>query len=151
MQDVVVIASQYSKDGECGDFGWMIERPEYADTLFIFNDNENQFRDYVNDPTSGTSGCQDGKGNAAIRHYRCEDPPRAAGVPTGPGYKDLTDDVRGVIDEAFAIIKKLLATGGYKRVIYSAANSRGDLGTQIFPVGDDVKSYIVAELRKLED
>ena len=53
MKDVVVIASQYSKDGECGDFSWMIERPEYADTLFIFNDNEQQFRDYLNDPSPG--------------------------------------------------------------------------------------------------
>jgi hypothetical protein len=37
---VHVIASQFSKPGECGDFGWTIERPAYADALFIFQDNE---------------------------------------------------------------------------------------------------------------
>jgi hypothetical protein len=150
---VQVIGSQFSKTGAPGDFTWMIERPEYADALFVFNDNEEQFRAYVNDPTGG-AGCSRGGGNAAIRPYRCSDPPRAAGVPTGAngaGYSELTEAVRRVLDEAFAIVKDLLASGRYKRLIYSAANSDGDLGTGIFNVGDDVKRYIVAELRKLGD
>jgi hypothetical protein len=147
-----VIGSQFSQAGAPGDFSWMIERPEYADALFIFNDNEEQFRAYVKDPTGGY-GCSDGGGNARIRHYRCLEPPRAAGVPTGSqgvGYQQLTDAVRGVVDEAIAVIKDLLASGRYQRVIYSA-DSDGGLGTGIFRVGDDVKRYIVAELRQLGD
>lgn len=143
-----VIGSRFSGAGEAGDFGWMIEQPEYADALFIFNDNEAQFRAFQKDPTGG-SGCSAGGGNAAIRPYRCVDPPRAAGIPTGPGYDELTDEVRGVIDEAIAIVRHLLASGRYERVIYSAANPAGELGTEIFDVGEDVKSYIVAEVRKL--
>jgi hypothetical protein len=144
-----VIASHFSDKGEEGDFGWMITRPEYADALFIFNDNEQQFRAFVEDRSPGTAGCRDGGGNAAIRHYRCVDPPRAAGIPTGPGYLELTDAVRRVIDEALDVVKDLLASGGYQRLFYSAGKSDEELGTSIFDVGDDVKRYIVAELRKL--
>ena len=147
-----VIGSQFSGPGAPGDFGWMIERPEYADALFIFNDNEEQFRAYVEDPTGG-AGCSRGGGNAVIRPYRCADPPRAAGVPTGSGgagYASLTDAVQGVVDEAIGVVRELLASGRYERVIYSAA-ADGGLGTGIFSVGDDVKRYIVDELRKLAD
>jgi hypothetical protein len=148
---VQVIGSEFSQRGGPGDFGWMLERPEYSDALFVFNDNEEQFRAFVQDPTN-SAGCSPGGGNAAIRPYRCADPPRAAGVPTGSngaGYLGLTDSVRRVLDEALAIVKDLLASGRYRRVIYSAANPDGDLGTGIFDVGDDVKRYIVAELRRL--
>jgi hypothetical protein len=144
-----VIGSQFSKSGAPGDFGWMIERPEYADALFVFNDNEEQFRAYLNQPTGGV-GCSAGGGNAAIRPYRCVDPPRAAGIPTGSngaGYRELTDAVRGVLDEAFAVISDVLASASYRRLFYSAANSDGDLGTGIFDVGSDVKRYIVAGLK----
>ena len=146
-----VIGSQFSASRMPGDFEWMIERPDYADALFVFNDNEEQFRAFLNDARGG-AGCLAGGGNAAIRPYRCADPPRAAGIPTGShgeGYPELTSAVRSVLDEAFAVIKDLLGSGRYQRLFYSAANSDGDLGTGIFAVGNDVKRYIVAELRKL--
>jgi hypothetical protein len=161
---VQVIGSQFSKTGEHGDFGWMIKRPEYADALFIFNDNEEQFLAYMvsrkdaKKVSERAYGCQDGGGNAAIRHYRCSRPPRAAGVPTGwigshdgkpaGGYPKLTPDVSRVLEEAFAELRRVLGSGRYQRVFYSAT-SDGDLATKIFTPGDDVKRYIVAELKKL--
>jgi hypothetical protein len=147
---VQVIGSQFSSRGQPGDFAWMLEQPEYADALFVFNDNEEQFRAFVDDAPDG-SGCAPGGGNAVIRPARCEDPPRAAGVPTGTqhgGYPSLTDGVRAVIDEAIDVIKQLLASGRYERVFYSA-DATGNLGTRIFSPGGDVKQYIVAELKKL--
>jgi hypothetical protein len=62
----------------------MIEQPDWADALFVFNDNEEQFRAYRRDPAD-PRGCTRGGGNAAIRPYRCTEPPRAAGIPTGVG------------------------------------------------------------------
>jgi hypothetical protein len=129
----------------------MIRRPEYARTLFVFNDNEEQFGAFLEDPTSGP-GCAPGGGNAAIRHHRCETPARAAGVPTGSrgeGYAELTDAVRTVIDEAIHVIRELLDTRLYDAIVYSASDESGALGTGIFRVGDDVKRYIVDELRRL--
>ena len=75
-----------------------------------------------------------------------------SGIPTGQGgqgYPRLTPDAREAIDDALQLIADLLATGAYRRVVYSAANADGDLGTGIFEVGDDVKRYIVDGLRKL--
>ena len=129
----------------------MIERPEYADALFVFNDNEEQFAAYVRDPTD-PRGCVRGGGNAAIRPYRCTEPVRAAGIPTGvrgAGYPGLTQETRRVIDEAVAVVRGLVESGRYRRVIYSAADESGALGTGIFTVGDDVKAYIVEQLRGL--
>jgi hypothetical protein len=147
-----VIPSQYEGKGVVGDFGWMIESSQYDDALFIFNDNEEDFLAYQNNKNRipGSPGCEDGGGNAAIRHYRCVDSPRAAGVPTGwrqtmTGYPALTPAVQHVLDEAFAEIQRVLASGRYQRVYYSA-NPDGSLATKIFSPGDDVKRYIVDEL-----
>jgi hypothetical protein len=129
----------------------MISRAEYADALFVFNDNEEQFLAFRRDP-HGRAGLSPGGGNATVRPYRGSDPPRAAGIPTGrggQGYEVLTADARTVIDDALDLISELLATGRYGRVVYSAANDDGELGTGIFEVGDDVKRYIVSGLRKL--
>ena len=146
-----VIGSIFAGSSKTGDFGWMIEQPEYGDSLFIFNDNEEQFRAFRKNPTGG-HGCDRGGGNAVIRPYQCKEPQRAAGIPTGAkgrGYAELTAHVKQVIDDAVAAIRHLVGTGRYRRVFYSAANAAGDLGTGIFDVGNDVKHYIAAEIRKL--
>ena len=39
--------------------------------------------------------------------------------------------------------------GRYGRIVYSAENAAGDLGTGIFQVSGDVKRYIVEGLRRL--
>jgi hypothetical protein len=146
-----VIGVVFQGRGREGDFSWMIEQPQYDDALFVFNDNEHQFRAFRRDPGAG-AGCSAGGGNAAIRPYRCQDPPRAAGIPTGDlgGYPRLDEHARAVIDEALAVIAELLATGRYRRVVFSAAPQDPDLlGTGIFEVGDDVRRHIVARLRAL--
>jgi len=43
----------------------------------------------------------------------------------------------------------LVATGRFTRIVDSAENAAGDLGTGIFHVSDDVKRYIVEGLRRL--
>jgi hypothetical protein len=148
---VQLVPSRFQGRDRPGDFAWMIVQPEYADALFVFNDNEEQFRAFRRDPRSA-AGLSPGGGNATIRPHRGADPPRAAGIPTGragQGYATLTADVRQAIDDALEFIVELLATGRYHRVVYSAANDDGDLGTGIFEVGDEVKRYIVSGLRRL--
>jgi hypothetical protein len=54
-----------------------------------------------------------------------------------------------VIDEAIAVIRSLIATGRYCRIFYSAASSGKGLGTGIFQVGEEVKTYIVEQLQRL--
>lgn len=146
-----LVASIFTGPGQAGDFGWMIEQPGWADALFVFNDNAEQFLAFRRD-RSGGAGCSPGGGNAVIRPYRCVDPPRAAGIPTGAGgrgYPSLTTEARAVIDEAIGVIADLLASGRYRRVVYSAADPSGRLGTGIFRVGDDVATYIVESLRRV--
>ena len=146
-----VIGSQFKGGGKRGDFGWMIHQPDYDDALFIFNDNEAEFRAHQAH-AAGSRQCQAGGGNAGIRPFQCQLPQRAAGIPTGAnnqGYRRLDDHVRGVIDDALRVIGDLVATGSYSRIIYSAENAAGDLGTGIFQVSGDVKRYIVEGLRQL--
>jgi hypothetical protein len=146
-----LVGSVFQGSSKAGDFGWMIERPEYADALFIFNDNEQQFYAHLRHaPASGQ--CTPGGGNAAIRPYQCRAPRRAAGIPTGSngeGYDELSDHVRGVIDEALSTTVDLVATDQFNRIIYSAANTAGDLGTGIFSVAPVVRRYIVDGLRRV--
>ena len=146
---ITVHGSVFHKPGEVGDFAWMIDRTEYDDVLFVFNDNEEQFRAFQTDPTGGR-GCSRGGGNAVIRPWRCADPPRAAGIPTGTlargGYPALDPEARAAIDDAFALIDALLGTGRYRRVFFSATPD-GGLGTGIFTVGDPVRADVLTGLR----
>ena len=148
---VQIIGAVFSGRGQVGDFAWMITQQEFGDSLFVFNDNEVQFRAFRADP-SGGAGCSPGGGNAVIRPYRCQHPPRAAGVPTGDsaGYSRLDPHARGIIDEALSVIADLLATGQYRRLFYSADARDPDLlGTGIFDVGEDVRRHVVARLKAL--
>lgn len=151
MPPVDIIGAVFSGPGQIGDFAWMITQAEFDDALFVFNDNESQFRAFRRD-ASGGAGCSPGGGNAVIRPYRCQHPPRAAGVPTGDGggYAHLDEHATSVIDDAIALVADLLTTGRYRRVFYSAdAHDPDLLGTGIFHVGDDVRRYVVTRLRAL--
>jgi hypothetical protein len=145
----------YQGSNQIGDFKWMIKRPEYQDVLFLFNDNQEQFLDfldYLNNPSMGKFyGCQAGGGNAIIRPYQCVNPPRAAGIPTGvngEGYTSL-HEAKPYIDAAFERIKRLLSTGLYRKLMYSAAEDGRSLGTSIFAPSDEIKEYIVNKIEGL--
>src|SRR5215203_6012202 len=116
-----------------------------------FNDNEQRFLAYRRNRRD-PFGCAPGGGNAAIRPYRCTDPVRAAGIPTGSdriGYAHPTPAVQEVIDDALSVVRDLIATGNFERIIYSASDESGNLGTGIFNVATDVKQYIVSQLKGL--
>ena len=142
----------FTGTGKLGDFAWMITQPEYQDALFIFNDNEDQFEAHRTSPESRTGpGCTHGGGTAVIRPFQCLSPPRAVGIPTGTdqGYDRLSSHVKQLIDKATSQICKIILDQGYQRIFYSAQNEQGDLGHGIFNPSEDVKTYIVKNLRDL--
>ena len=143
----LTVRSEFTERGTVGDFRWMIEQPDYDDCLFLFNDNEGQFRAHRASAGSGHR-CSAGGGNATIRPYQCQLPPRALGIPTGEcgGYTELDERTRSVIDEAIAQLDVLLATGRYERVVYSWDSARKTLGTGIFEVAPEVTDYVVQQI-----
>ncbi|MEO8697938.1 MAG: NADAR domain-containing protein [Acidimicrobiales bacterium] len=149
--DIVVAVEgvQYVVGQERGDLGAMLDLPEYNDALFVFNDNERQFREHLQHGP-GANLCVAGSGNAKIRHLQCQANPRVMGVPTGDsgGYAALTPHVREVVHEATGQIRQLLATGRFRRVFFNAAPD-GLIATGIFKVDDEVRQYITDELRAL--
>jgi hypothetical protein len=147
---VAVLKSRFEGAGREGDFSWMILQPQYDRTLFVFNDNEEQFYAHFN----GTEHCcSAGGGNAAIRPWQCGDEPRATGVPTGCyqpgphqlGYSALDSHVRRAIADALAQIVRLLRTGRFDTLAFSW-DDRTHLGGRIFDTAQDVRDHIVAEL-----
>lgn len=143
---ITLVPNVYVHGDPDTDFGRMLVRPEYADALFVFNDNEQQFLAFQ----SGDHdlGGRPGGGNGAIRPYQCASPPRAAGIPTGPGYLALDERNRSLIDQAAAYVARVAHEVGYRRVIYSASEADADLiGRSIFDVGDDVRRHVVQALK----
>jgi len=121
-----------------GDFSWMIERHWlYKKTLFVFNDNEGQFK---------SQDCVTGINNAGIRPYQCGERPRATGIPTWDG--EPSKGWKQLVDEAFAKIRCLLSKGLYNHVVYSG-DEDGMLGSKQFNVTKEVKNYIMEKLRML--
>ena len=153
-QKIQIMPVIFTGPNKVGDFNWMIQQPQYNDVLFLFNDNESQFQDFiksVDKPTRPRGACSAGGGNAIIRPYQCDNPPRAAGIPTGNalgGYKNLRN-VQQIIEAAFFHIINLLRTGRYRRVAYSAGPDGRSLGTQIFAPVEEVKEYIVNNIENL--
>jgi len=140
---------QYVAGQDRGDLGAMLGLREYDDALFIFNDNERQFKEHLQHGP-GAKLCVAGGGNAKIRHFQCQADPRVLGIPTGAGggYSSLTPHVREVMKEATDQIKGLLATGRFRRVFFNVAPD-GLIATGIFKVDDEVRQYITDELRAL--
>jgi hypothetical protein len=145
MQEIQVIPIQFTGRNKYGDFNWMITEPEYANSLFIFNDNE----EYHNK-------CISGSGNAIIRKYNKYNKnlnfPQSAGIPTGTfkngGYIKLNKHVKKVIDDSIDEIIELINIYKYDK-IYFSSDSEGKLGTSIFSVGDDVIEYITYRIKSL--
>lgn len=133
--------------GTEGDFGYMIKRPEYQNTLFIFNDNEEHHH------TNLASG-----GNACIRcynKYRIDGKkPLAAGIPTGlngKGYSQLDSRTRKVINTAVREIEDLIMRYKYDQILYSCSPDGYLLGTGIFSVSMPVLEYITIKINDLKD
>jgi len=145
-----VIGSVFDKPGRDGDFSLMCQQSEHEKSLFIFNDNEEQFRAFVRGDSLGFS---EGGGNAKIRPLRGLKPPRSAGVPTGTlnggGYLRLDEATKKVINESLTVIQELLNSGVYERMIFSKDKSSPTLGTGIFLVAEDVKKYIYDALMSM--
>ena len=143
---IKVIRSIFSGAGISGDYLWMIDQPEFARALFIFNDNEEQFDAFVAGKASGFTVWG---GNATVRPLRKLVPPRAAGVPTGKhgcGYSAFDTSTRAKIDEALAVVDALLNTGNYDKIVVSTSKDGDTLGTGIFEVALEVRDYIFSQL-----
>jgi len=168
-----VIKSQYGEPNVDGDFEFMIEQPEHQATLFVFNDNEEQFLAHflaannpfgaaalnINPLPSNVGGdpCSAGGGNAAIRPYQCAPHRRAVGVPTGsyqhqqddePGYASLDARVRQMVDFSMMQIDAMLASGRFTSLAFSY-NPKTKLGGKAFNTSQTVRDYIVAELLRV--
>ena len=144
---IKVTRSIFKSSGCLGDYLWMSNHPEFAQALFVFNDNQEQFDAFVAGKPSGFTA---GGGNAAIRPLRKLSPPRAAGVPTGTlrdgGYVALDESTKAKIDEALAVIEALLKTGDYDQVVIPTSKDGNTLGTGIFDVAPEVRDYIFSQL-----
>ena len=132
--------------GRHGDFAWMRMQPDHVSTLFIFNDNEEQFNAYLHGKASGFTI---GAGNAIARPWRLLSPPQSAGIPTGKngkGYESLDTQTKSKIDQSLQVISDLIATGNYSQMVFSADSTLMTLGKATFAVSAEVCEYIFKNL-----
>jgi hypothetical protein len=143
-----VIPTVFTDYGKWGDWAWMQKDPYWAHTLFVFNDNEEQFDAYVNGRSSGFTP---GTGNALARPWRKFNPPKSAGIPTGKqgsGYSVLDEVTKEKIDQALTVVYDLLKTFYYKYLVFSADESEKTLGISTFHVDEEVRQYIYDRLNQ---
>ena len=146
--DVQIIGTIFSGVGNYGDFDKMIKSGRHNDTIFIYNDNEEEYYD--------KSSCK-GAGNAIIRKYnqfsKYSKNPMSIGIPTGTlefgGYTDLNDENKIIIDDCISNLIKIIKTHTKTKIFYSAKNHTGILGTGIFKVSEDVLKYITNQIFNL--
>ena len=147
LKQIEIRYSEFIEANKTGDFSWMIDKPEYSCSLFVFNDNEEQFYEFFNKNIPGNPGL----GNAVIRPYQGRVPPRAIGVPTGTlkneGYTQLIDSTKKPIDDSMKTLLRLLQTGNYDSVIISWDGKQNTLGVGLFKPSKQIKDYIVQQIQ----
>lgn len=140
-----IIPSSFKGRNQEGDFKFMIESGNYEDSLFIFNDNEEEHFTH-----------NKGGGNAVIRPYNRHGvigKPHSAGISTGKrygggGYKMLDSSAQQFIDQCISEIVELCRMYGYRRIFFSA-DKNGRIGTSIFQVEPTVLEYITSEIHSI--
>jgi hypothetical protein len=141
-----VMPSFYRGKGQFGDWQWMKDQTVFAHTLFVFNDNEEQFVAYL----AGTEyGYSVGAGNALARPWRQLNPPKSAGVPiekNGAGYQQFDKATKEKIDQSLTIIYDLLKTFYYDYLVFSTDETGKTIGTSTFEVDEQVLQYIFDRL-----
>lgn len=142
---IQLVPSVFTFRGRPGDYEYERELKGNENALFIFNDN-------VEDMSTDKQG----GGNARFRPWAFERWPRAVGIPTGSkglGFARLHERIKNhtakfYIDIGLDKLDKLLDTGDYNKVFYSA-NDDGTLGARIFIISKDIKLYIVNNIKAI--
>ena len=145
--NIEIYGTKFNKLNYFGDFNFMCNNEKYNDSLFLFNDNEEQH-----------NTCIAGGGNAIIRQFNKYNEnlskPRSAGIPTGTlskgGYKKLNESIKSKIDNYFEEIIELFNKYHYESIYYSVG-SDNKLGTSIFKVDQEVIDYIDEKIHRLSD
>jgi hypothetical protein len=147
----IPVTTVFAGVGKFGDWEWMQEHPGWAHTLFVFNDNEEQFDAYRQGLSIGYTA---GAGNALARPWRKFNPPKSAGIPTGKkgsGYNVLDEVTKEKIDQALTVVYDLLKTFYYNYLVFSADESERTLGISTFHVDEQVRQYIFDRLNQTPD
>lgn len=148
---VKVTPVRYAGRGQVGDFGWMIQQPQFRNSVMLFNDNLTQWAKFDNRP---------GGGNACVRPYQHRGD--AIGVPTGP-FESLTSEggfgyatAKDVIDASFERVVKLFLSRPDKVEMFFSVNptdppgsTKVGLGIFAGMVGDDVMEYISDGIQRI--
>lgn len=145
---VKVYPTKYVGRGEIGDLEWMIERPEYDDSLFLFMNTEEQyilFANFINGDDLGNDICD----TEGLEKYQCVNPPKAVGIPVGSekGHYRTIKAAAPYVESALTFIRELLKSGIYKRVFYNVGEDFLITGSQIPSLS--VRKYITTQINKL--
>lgn len=140
-----VIGTTFIKKDQYGDFEWMINQPQYKNSIFIFNDNE---EDYNSSKRGGGSAC--------IRPYNGVDgrKPRSHGIPTGNsfgGYQKLDEWNKYIIHKSIVELVEKVTEFGYDTIYYSSRKDSILIGNGIFQIDERVIIFITDKLICLED
>lgn len=134
--EVIQIVYNSENKYKYGDLRWMIQLPEYNDSLFIYNDNmEHRYsKKHISGPDD-------------IREF-----PHSAGIVTGriddKGFKRLTERIKPYLDKSINNIQELIIKNKYKRVFF-LCDQNGLFNTTLFENSLIIKKYITENLINL--
>jgi hypothetical protein len=150
MANVTVLGVLFKGRKQDGDFQFMVEQPEHANSVFVICENYMDML-YAN---------ENGGGTAALRTktWPIAKEPRAVGIPTGwsqetGGFRSLIPIVRTLIDLAVdRVVAHIIKYPNVNKVIYSADGTNDNkLGVGIFKktLSATVCNYMSAAIRDI--
>jgi len=136
----------YKNKEEYGDFYWMINTGYYQDTLFIFDDNVDDYNTDI-----------EGHGLLKIKKYNefgTFEKISSAGIIMGNSFNNsfnkLDDKTKNIIDRSINDIKKLIIEYNFKEIYY-LSDKDGLIKSSFYYPNKDIIKYVSEQLYLLND
>ena len=139
----------YKNKEEYGDFNWMIETGDYKNTLFIFDDNVDEYNKNIEDiKDNGLSNIR--KYNEFGTYAKISSAGIIMGSSFNNGFSVFDNNVKNIIDRSITDIKRTIIENNYNE-IYFSSDENGDIKPSYYNVSKDIIKYVSEQIFLLND
>ena len=143
------LVSRGADKEEYGDFNWMIETGDYKNTLFIFDDNVDEYNKNIEEiDDNGLSKIR--KYNEFGKYAKISSAGIIMGSSFNNGFSVFDNNVKNIIDRCISDIKRIIIENNHNE-IYFSSDENGNIKPSYYNVNKDIIKYVSERIFLLND